>query len=224
MGGVTRAGRRTSAVTIARMSLFAPYEPRDPSDAPRPSLPAGLVIRMATRDDAPALARRIAEREGGEFARHLEKVQVELARDDIGRRRVLIVAILGGGGGGGGGEVVGFGRIAYCVPAADAPPNAAPPGWYLGGVIVGPAHRRVGIGRELTRWRLAWLRERGVTEAWFVVNADNRASIDLHAALGFHEVTRNFVQPGVVFSGRGEGILFRLELGRGREGRDAPGL
>ena len=48
--------------------------------------------------------------------------------------------------------------------------------------------------------------------AWFVVNADNRASIDLHAAFGFREVTRDFVQKGVTFSGRGIGILYRAEL------------
>ena len=207
------------------MSLFAPYEPRSPSDARRSPLPADLLIRAATRENAPAVARLIADREGGEFARHLEKVHVELTREDIGRRRLLVVAELGGAAEGSagsvGGGVVGFGRIAYCAPTADAPPNAAPAGWYLGGVIVEPAHRRVGIGRELTRWRLAWLRERGAAEAWFVVNADNRASIDLHAALGFHEVTRDFVQPGVTFSGRGEGILFRLELQCGQAGRDA---
>ena len=51
-----------------------------------------------------------------------------------------------------------------------------------------------------------------MAEAWFVVNADNRASIDLHAPLGFREATRDFVQPGVTFSGRGQGILFRVAL------------
>ena len=186
------------------MSLFARYEPRDPSRAGS-SLPPGIRLRAAIMDDASAVARLVADREGVEIERCLEKLRAELARDDIGRERVLVVAELDR-------AIVGFGRIAHCVPAVDAPPNAAPRGWYLGGVIVAPVYRRRGIGRELTRWRLAWLRERGVTEAWFVVNADNRASIDLHAALGFRELTRDFAQPGVNFSGRGEGILFRLDL------------
>jgi len=187
------------------MSEYAPYEPRGADDLPRP-LPADLRLRPAAADDALAVAQLIAQREGDDdVTRRLEKLRVELSRDDLGQRRLLVVAELGGLAG----VVVGFGRIIYCTPPADAPPNHVPAGWYLGGVIVAPPHRRCGIGRELTRWRLAWLRALGATEAFFVVNADNRASIDLHAALGFHEVTRDFIQPGVTFSGRGEGILYR---------------
>jgi ribosomal protein S18 acetylase RimI-like enzyme len=184
------------------MSRFAPYQPRE---CLNPSAPADVTYRPPTRQDAPAVATMMAEREGATPETFLAKLQAEFARHDEDAKRFLLVAERQG-------EVVGFGRAVYSVPAADAPPNHAPSGWYLGGVVVTPSHRRRGIGHELTRRRLDWLIERGASEAWFVVNADNRASIDLHAALGVREVTRDFVQAGVTFSGRGEGILFRIEL------------
>ena len=163
------------------------------------------MIRCVGSDDVPALAAIIAQREGGDVAAQLQKLREELALPTMGHQRLLLVADIDG-------AVAGFARVAYCVPAPDAPPNAAPEGWYLGGIIVVPEHRRRGIGRELTRRRLQWLRDRGASEAWFVVNADNRASIDLHRPFGFREVTRDFVQRGVSFSGRGEGILFHVDL------------
>lgn len=82
----------------------------------------------------------------------------------------------------------------------------------LGGVIVVDPWRRRGVGRALTRVRLEFLRPRA-QEVFFVVNARNRASIDLHAAFGFEELTRDFEAPGVSFTG-GVGILFRLDFGR----------
>jgi aminoglycoside 6'-N-acetyltransferase I len=184
--------------------MFAPYEPR-PSDRPRPATGDGLLVRPATPDDAEAIAALLVEREGGNLEERGERLTSELRRSDIGEKRLLVVGEIGA-------RVVGFGRVAYLVPAAGAPANATPEGWYLGGVMVTAAHRRRGIGHELTRRRLEWLRERGAGTAWFVVNAENRASIDLHAAFGFREVTRDFVQPGISFSGRGEGILYRVEL------------
>ena len=39
-----------------------------------------------------------------------------------------------------------------------------------------------------------------------MVNATNRASIDLHREFGLHEVTRDFDFPGICFTG-GEGVL-----------------
>ena len=147
----------------------------------------------------------MAARDGTATDRHYEKLAVEIVGPDIGDKRLLLIAQHCD-------EVVGFGRVLYCVPEAESPPNVAPEGWYLGGVVVSANHRRRGIGRELTRRRLEWLIARGVRVAWFVVNADNRASIDLHGAFGFRESTRDFVQKGVTFSGRGIGILFRAEL------------
>lgn len=202
------------------MPLFAPYEPRAATD-PRPHLPADLCIRPAGPADVPALARLIADREGDDAATHVDRLREELDVQFGPARQLLIAEVGGGGGGGGGGEdhggaggrlLVAFARVIHCAPRGEPPANAAPPGWYLGGVIVAPAHRRRGIARELTRRRLDWLRARGAAEAYFVANAANRASIDLHAPFGFREVTRDFVQAGVTFTGPGERILFRLDL------------
>ena len=85
-----------------------------------------------------------------------------------------------------------------------------PPGWYLVGVIIGPAYRRRGVASELTRVRLAWIAQRA-RQAYYFANSVNRATIDLHARLGFRQVCRDFTFPNARFSG-GVGVLFRIEL------------
>jgi aminoglycoside 6'-N-acetyltransferase I len=183
------------------MSLFEPYEPRTyagrPADTPR-----DLIIRPAVLSDVLQIARLMVEREGGEADLFAQKLMREFERADLGAKRVLFVAAAQG-------AVVGFARLAFCVPGDSAPPNNVPEGWYLGGVVVAKSHRRRGIGRELTKRRLDWLADQRATTAWYVVNAENLASIALHEHFGFNEVTRDFVQPGVSFSGNGIGILFR---------------
>jgi aminoglycoside 6'-N-acetyltransferase I len=73
-------------------------------------------------------------------------------------------------------------------------------------LTVAADHRRRGIGRALTGARLDWIWQRS-HDAWFVVNALNTASIDLHRDWGFEEVARGESFHGIAFSG-GEGILF----------------
>jgi GNAT superfamily N-acetyltransferase len=73
------------------------------------------------------------------------------------------------------------------------------------GLLVDERWRRSGLGERLTAARLAWVWEHAQA-CWFFANARNRASLDLHAKLGFHEVTRAFTFPGVTFDG-GEGFL-----------------
>src|SRR4051794_28321415 len=102
-------------------------------------------------------------------------------------------------------EVVGYGRASLLDDL-----TGAPRGYYLTGVFVRPASRRAGVGAELTAARLRWIAERA-DEAWFVANARNAASIELHRRFGFEEVTRDFAIPGVEFD-RGEGILLRARL------------
>ena len=74
-----------------------------------------------------------------------------------------------------------------------------PRGWYLTGVIVGPAFRRRGIGAELTRRRLAWVAERA-NEAFYFASAMYLSSIDLHTRFGFRQVNPDFAFPGAMFS------------------------
>ena len=57
---------------------------------------------------------------------------------------------------------------------------------------------------------MGWAAERA-EEMWYFTNAGNRASLRLHEALGFAEVTRDFVFPGVTFTG-GVGVLCRAKL------------
>ncbi|MBM9510091.1 GNAT family N-acetyltransferase [Streptomyces sp. KK5PA1] len=91
-----------------------------------------------------------------------------------------------------------------------APPDAAPDGFYLSGLVVAPGHRHQGVGTALVRARLAWVARRA-PYAWYFANARNVASLRLHAELGFVEVTRDFSYPGVEFSG-GVGVLCRADV------------
>jgi ribosomal protein S18 acetylase RimI-like enzyme len=117
-----------------------------------------------------------------------------------GSDRLLLLATANG-------ELVGYGRCAHFEPGADAPPDVAPQGYYLGGVLVGSRWRRRGIAEALTRARMAWAFARA-PEVWYFANARNAASLALHAKLGFVEVTRSFSYPGVSFDG-GVGVLGR---------------
>jgi hypothetical protein len=57
---------------------------------------------------------------------------------------------------------------------------------------------------------MGWAAERA-EEMWYFTNAGNRASLRLHEALGFAEVSRDFMFPGVTFKG-GVGVLCRASL------------
>ncbi len=173
------------------MLNFAEYQP-DAHGVPLPE----LTVRRAEPADLPACAALMAEREGDDEAAWLDRLQFwALAGQQ------LFVATLPG-------RVIGCARLSWLTPGADGGRNA-PDGWYLNGVVVTPGFRRRGLGRALTLARCRWVWERG-GRVHFVVNARNRASMDLHREVGFREVTRDFVLPGVTFTG-GEGVLFSAE-------------
>jgi ribosomal protein S18 acetylase RimI-like enzyme len=176
------------------VSEFAEYAPRRAAAVPRGHAPA---IRSATGADLDRLAAIRAAREGEEPAKSRAVFERALARGDDS---LLLVAEIDD-------DVAGYGRAGRFAPPPDAPSNCAPEGWYLTGVVVAPPHRRRGVGLALTTARLAWIGERADT-AWYFANPRNRATIDLHARLGFVEVTRDFWFPGVTFAG-GTGVLFR---------------
>jgi ribosomal protein S18 acetylase RimI-like enzyme len=159
-----------------------------------------VEIRPAVASDCRGVAAIIRERDSVP----LTDARAHCERDLAGVDRLLLVASVGG-------ELAGFGRTArWQQPRGKLPANMAPSGWYLLGVIVRDRWRRHGIGLELTRKRLDWIRERA-DEAYYFSNARNQASIDLHQQLGFVEVTRDFTFPDASFEG-GEGILFRVDL------------
>jgi len=179
------------------VSKFAAYDP-DHRRGPRAADVDAFVVRRTRADDLPQVARIVAEREEGDPAEHLARLVREFERRD-GPESALWVATLDG-------RVVGHARAAWFTPTADSPPDVAPEGWYLAGVIVDPEFRGRGVGEALTRARLDWLDGRGGRTFYFA-NAVNRVTIDLHAKLGFVEVTRRFTYPGASFTG-GVGILF----------------
>jgi ribosomal protein S18 acetylase RimI-like enzyme len=188
-------------------NFFATYRPRDAASA---TPPPGLLFRPANITDLQQLAALCQERHRDDLDIHLEKFQKELTENPEWIKRLVLVAEAEG-------AIVGYGRAIYLEPPQDAPPNAAPAGWYLGGVIVSTPWRRRGIGLELTKRRLAWIAER-TSEAFYFVNARNLVSIELHNKLGFEEVTRDFHVSGVSFTG-GAGILFLIDLTRQTFGR-----
>jgi ribosomal protein S18 acetylase RimI-like enzyme len=172
-------------------SRWAAYRP----DTPRGPWPDGLVIRDALLADCPGIAQISHERDGGEVATARDRCDRDLRDPD----RLLLVADVSG-------ELAGFARAGRWEPPSDSTEKAAPAGWYLFGVVVRDRWRRRGIGLELTRRRLAWIGDRA-GDAYYFANARNVASIDLHAKLGFVEVTRDFTVRGASFEG-GVGILF----------------
>ena len=108
------------------------------------------------------------------------------------------------------GERVGFARAGRFIPPDDAPEHCCPAGWYLVGVVVDETWRRRGVARLLTAERLAWIAARS-DRSWFFCDADNEASLALHAEFGFEEVTRDFWFPGSNFD-RAGGILLRARV------------
>lgn len=170
---------------------FAAYTP----DAHGVPLDA-IEVRTARDADIEGCADLVALREGGEVEHWARRIRYWLASG-----QKVFVAVLGS-------RVVGYSRLAWLTPVADGG-RRAPDGLYLSGIMVDPRYRRCGIGRSLTQIRLDWARGLGQS-VFFVVNALNHASMDLHRELGFRELTRDFDLPGVTFTG-GEGVLFMAD-------------
>ncbi len=157
-----------------------------------------VVTRQAASADIAAAAALAMLHSGDDLAGWSERLREDLAACD----RLLVVGERD--------EVVAYGRVRRFQAPADAPANVAPDGYYLSGLVVSPAHRGHGIGRAITQARLAWIAGRA-TEAWYFTNARNQRSLRLHQELGFREITRGFVFPGVHFAG-GTGVLSRVTL------------
>jgi GNAT superfamily N-acetyltransferase len=170
---------------------FAQYLP----GGERRRAPSSAVVRSGTPEDLAACVRLAVAGYGGDATEWTQRFRERLTADND----AVFVAVVD--------DVVGYGRAKHFAPPSDAPANVAPTGHYLMGLLVAPRWRRSGFGEWLTAARLAWVWEHA-PECWYFANATNHPSLDLHAALGFHEVTRDFEFPGVTFEG-GEGVLSR---------------
>ncbi len=104
-------------------------------------------------------------------------------------------------------ELLAFGRRMLFTPPSHAHDNCVPPGWYLMGLCVAPAHRRQGLGRQITDARLSAL-QTTTQQVYYFVNSLNQASIALHQKLGFKEIATDIWFPGVSFSAGGQGVLY----------------
>lgn len=176
---------------------YVDYEPT-PKD--RPSK-AALAVRLADGPTDLAVCARLSAQYNEEDPRTaLVNAQNHLAQP----RNALYVATDPQG------TVVGYARVTWVGPSVKVGSNVAPPGYYLGGMVVSEDYRRRGVGNRLTTERLKFVAERA-NDAWYLVNSNNPASIDLHVAHGFHETTRNFTFPGVVIDGP-DGILCHKPL------------
>ena len=178
-------------------SRWALYDP----DAAAHPLPANLSIRPASAGDCAAIAAIEARRDGVDAGRAQDRCVAQLGDPDL----LLLVALIGDG-------VQGFGRAGRFGSNQPDGSTSLPDGWYLLGMIVVDAWRRHGIGRELTRHRLAWIAQRA-DAAYYFANARNAASVDLHRALGFAEAARLASGAEMNFEG-GEGVLWRIDFER----------
>ena len=177
------------------MSGFADYRP----DEFRRPAGVAISVRGAHSDDLEVCARLIVSRTGGSVEARRERLLVDLQSTD----RYVAVACAGD-------EVVGYGGVIRHQVAAGDPPDTAPSGYYLIGLIIAPDWRRRGIGELLTRDRLRWTAER-TDHVYTFASLANAAILDLHERFGFQEVTRAFTFPGAPLK-PGSCVLLRAPL------------
>jgi ribosomal protein S18 acetylase RimI-like enzyme len=201
--GVDKSKGRAAArgYTMSANGTFAAYDP-----AARGERSTALRLRAASHRDIATIARLTAEREQQPLAACEASLRGEFDRiERNAARKYFCVAEIDG-------VIAGFGRATY-LPIPDIPEaRGMPAGWYLTGVIVDPSWRRRGIGHALTEQRMAWVAQHADAICYYA-SARNGPTIDLHAAFGFAELTRDFAFPGVDFT-VGEGILFVRKLNR----------
>lgn len=177
------------------MSNFADYRP----DAARQDLRTPVEVRPARDEDLDACAELNVTRTGGPAAARRERLVADLQDPD----RYSVVACVDR-------EVIGYAAVIHHELSPTDPPNTAPTGYYLIGLIVSPDRRRHGIGELLTRERIRWTAERAGTIYYFA-NIANGAILDLHESSGFTEVTRDFTFPGAPLK-PGTCALLRADL------------
>lgn len=173
---------------------------------PKGPEPTGLQVRAATRDDIGAIAKLLSERD----QRPLDEVTTQLIGEFERMERGVTPKYFCVATTPSSTDVVGFGKTTFLPTDTIEGAEGMPPGWYLTGIVVEPNMRRCGIGQALCQHRLDWLQERTDT-LYYYTSTQNLASIALHNALGFVELTRDFAFPNMTFV-RGTGILFELRL------------
>ena len=162
----------------------------------------GFHPRPATARDVLAVATLTHGRYGGALDDWVVTVTEQLDRGE----RMLVAEVDG--------TVVAYAKTGHRAP--HDPDDPAPVGMWLTGAVVAPDHRRSGIARRLVGLLVA---ERRPTDGpvWSMTDSANRASLALHAGLGFAEVLRAPRMLGQDF-GSGTGVLLRLGTPRAQRG------
>lgn len=168
-------------------SPFAEYLPLPPA---RPAA-VRATIAEATADRVEELAALQAGVRGGAPGQWGERIGRAMAHP----RGTVAMALVDG-------AAVGYGSAAF-LPAHAG--DGSPAGYYLTGVTVAVPWRRHGLAGRLTRWRMDWAWERDPA-VWCFISDENRASLDLHHALGFDLVRSGASFQGVGFAS-GQGSL-----------------
>ena len=183
------------------MGRFEEYTP-DKNRGDKQEMLRKVIIREAALRDCDDLTRLQLARTPDDYNKVLAKFKNEISGLSHLNKLLLIAETEQG--------LIGYARAFYFVPSDYTDSRNCPEGWYLTGVLIDQAHRRLGVASAFTLYRLDWIAERA-DKAYYFANAQNRVSIELHKKFGFEELTRDFVYPKVEFEG-GEGILFVVNL------------
>lgn len=126
-----------------------------------------LVLRLATRDDADAIAELSRNEIEYGFQWRWTPAQVRAAMTDA-NTNVLVASD--------GAVLLGFGIMEYGEAHA-----------HLALFAVNPSARRRGIGRRLLHWLEAVALSAGISTVKLEVRVSNRAGLAFYRQLGFHE-------------------------------------
>jgi aminoglycoside 6'-N-acetyltransferase I len=139
-----------------------------------------MKIRPATETDKPSwLAMRQALWPHALPEKHTHDMNQYLSSTD---RYICVAEDLSG-------DLVGFAELSTrCdyVEGCESSPVA-----YLEGLYVRDSHRGQGIAKSLITAAERWAKGQGLHELASDTDLDNKASIQMHARLGFHEANRN---------------------------------
>jgi GNAT superfamily N-acetyltransferase len=150
-----------------------------------PAGPANLTIRVARRDDLPALDEGVPTKGVGGNADRLER--------SLSGASSLLLALVGD-------TCVGRGEVMW-TPKEDAVRAEYPDVPELNGLDVPEAWRSRGIGTALLEEAADLARERGCTAIGLGVGLDNEAAYRLYARLGFTGDLEYVDQYTIVFEG-----------------------
>ena len=182
---LAQAGGYADSATLARVNpatMPAPPSPALPAaKRPRRSVPAKVVIRPATEDDAEGFARVFADRSAALGTLQHPYTTAELWRTRLaaggpGNRQAMFVALVNG-------RVVGNAGV---HPVSDNPRLRHVCGI---GIAISSRHQGLGIGRALMNYTLDFAeRWANYSRIELTVHADNARAVQLYESLGFiHE-------------------------------------